>query len=74
VPVRYVARFDPPIGLDDIRARSQLADLMVLRAPQGTNFKVTQAQASALIELIQGKGFMAPQLGFQAETVAPLVR
>jgi len=58
--VSYQARFDPPILKQDIAQDSQLQMLQILRTPQGTNFRVKEAEAIAINQLIRGAGFDSP--------------
>lgn len=71
--VSYEERFDPPIGMEDILAEAPLKNLMVLRAPQGTNFAVTPEEADALRALAEDRNFNAPRVGFTLETPLPFV-
>ncbi len=73
VPVVYTERFDSPIGYEAIRENSGLSNLMVLRAPQGTNFRVAEDEAVALVELVRQLGLEPPVPPSQEETPAPFV-
>ena len=48
VVLEIVRRVEPSLGRDEIRSNAALTSLSILKAPQGTNFAVTQAEASAL--------------------------
>jgi hypothetical protein len=52
VDVRYEQRVDPHVSADVIRADPDLADLLILRAPQATNFLLSATEAQALNRLI----------------------
>lgn len=72
-PIRYAARFDPPIPLDELLKEPRLGALMVVRAPQGTNFAITAGEAMALIELAARKEFIVPPPPFEGGGPAPFV-
>jgi len=64
VNVTYQSRFKNPIGKDDITGSSQadkLAGLLIFRAPQGTNFKVTTKEAISLNQLIRERSESPPE-------------
>jgi EVE domain len=52
VDVRYEKRIDPHLSVTSIRREPVLADLLILRAPQATNFLLEPAQAKAIEGLI----------------------
>lgn len=65
VDVSYNVRFPTnkgqvPIPKAMIKQENELKELSILRAPQGTNFRVEPGEAKALKALIQTLGFIAP--------------
>ena len=82
VNVRYQIRFENPIRKDELTAGSQgtkLAGLLILRAPQGTNFKVTTNETISLNLLIKKHSETSPEdpVGtdlsyFPVKSIAPL--
>jgi len=60
IQVSYDVQFDPPVPKTAIQDARGLEELQLLRAPQGTNFKVSTAEAKRLNTLIRQKGFQAP--------------
>ncbi len=82
VNVTYQKRFSKPIPKNDLLASNQsvkLAGLLILRAPQGTSFKVTTHEAINLNQLIHDRSEEPPvdPLGsgtsrFPALSLAPL--
>jgi len=82
VTTRYEIRFEAPILKDEItsgRYGAQLAGLVIIRAPQGTNFKVTTNEAISLNQLITERSESAPKdpVGtesdrFPVNSIAPL--
>lgn len=63
--VRYLERFDPPISVEAIQGDPVLASLMVLRAPQGTNFRVTAEESAFLVSLVESMGMVPPGPGYR---------
>ncbi len=66
VPVTYRVRFEEPLSRDEIKRiedpaiSGSLAGLNILRAPTGTNFKVTVLEAAALNRLLETRGERPP--------------
>ena len=63
VNVTYQTRFINPISKEDItgcRQADKLAGLLVFRAPQGTNFKLTTKEAISLNQLISERSESPP--------------
>ena len=52
VLLRIDERIDPPLSRQMIAEHRALAELSILRAPQGTNFPVNLQQADAILELL----------------------
>jgi len=67
VDVNYKVRFTKPILAKDIKRRPKLENLLILRAPQATNFLLTPEQAADLAQFIQSMNEQAPNLGGQNE-------
>jgi hypothetical protein len=75
VQVSYQVRFmmspdrsdkaQAPIPKEMVRQDSELSQLQILLAPQGTNFRVKPTEADALNRLIKSAGFTEPQPGAQ---------
>jgi predicted nucleic acid-binding Zn-ribbon protein len=82
VPIQYQVRFEKPISKGEItssRQSANLAGLVILRAPQGTNFKVTTNEAIHLNRLIVERSEEAPlnpvgtdSAHFPVKSLAPL--
>jgi hypothetical protein len=47
---------NPPLGRNEIRSEPDLAELSILRFPQGTNFSVTDGERKALDRLLTQRG------------------
>lgn len=62
VDIQYKVKFAKPILAKTIRDDSELADLLIFRAPQATNFLLDQRKARRLIALIAGRGEEIPAL------------
>lgn len=62
VDVVYRVKFKKPILAMSIRHDSDLADMLIFRAPQASNFLLTPKQAKRLISLIRERGEEAPTL------------
>src|SRR4051812_48416606 len=60
VDVRYEVRFAKPILATDLKKEPILKDLLILRAPQATNFLLTEQQASDLRKFIRARDEEAP--------------
>lgn len=60
VEVSYDIQFQPPIPKRLIQEEAGLDDLQVVRAPQGTNFRVKNSEALILNRLIQRHQFQSP--------------
>lgn len=60
IETSYQVQLIPPIPKAELVSHTALQDLQVFRAPQGTNFKVSLKEATALNSLIKLKGFKAP--------------
>jgi len=71
VNVTYQSRFKNPISKEDItgcRQADKLAGLLIFRAPQGTNFKVTTKEAISLNQLISERSESPPDNPTGAES------
>jgi 5-methylcytosine-specific restriction protein B len=62
VDVRCQRRFGRPILATDLRSDPVLSGMLILRAPQGTNFLLTDEQTSRLAALVSSAGEPAPNL------------
>lgn len=60
VDVRCKVRFTKPILAIDLKREPILRDLLILRAPQASNFLLTEQQASELQELVRRMDEQAP--------------
>jgi MoxR-like ATPase len=65
VRVRIDQVLDPPVGRDAIRKEPTLANLSILRAPQGTNFAVTREETNSIERLIQTRTMSGSPSGVQ---------
>jgi hypothetical protein len=65
VDVAYSVRFNDPFLARDLKNDAYLRTLLVLRAPQATNFLLTPEQASQLANFIHSRGEEAPLGDFQ---------
>ncbi|MEE1920501.1 EVE domain-containing protein [Pseudomonas sp. 148P] len=63
VDVRYEAKFAKPILAKTIRNDEVLAEMLIFRAPQATNFLLSAHQAKRLIRVIHSRGEEAPDFG-----------
>jgi hypothetical protein len=52
VDVIYKKKIHTPVLAADIKQNPKLRDLLILRAPQGTNFLVSYDEAEALVDLL----------------------
>lgn len=62
VDVRYEIKFAKAIRASSIRDDKTLAEMLIFRAPQATNFLLTPQQAKRLLRLIDARGETAPSL------------
>jgi hypothetical protein len=62
VDVTYETRFARPILARTFRDDAVLAEMLIFRAPQATNFLVSPEQAKRLIRLVRDRGETAPSL------------
>lgn len=62
VDVRYDVKFDHPILIDKILADPILANMLVVRAPQATNFLLSRDEVSSLLKLTATVGEKAPSI------------
>ena len=53
VNVRYEHRIEPHISVQAIRENRILSEMLILRAPQATNFLLSREQARELVSMIQ---------------------
>ncbi len=64
VPVLYQERFRSPLSKNELISLDEesgnLSGLMILRSPQGTNFKVTTNEAIYLNQLLERRGDVPP--------------
>lgn len=75
VRIRIVEILDPPLMRSEIRQESTLANLSILRGPQGTNFAVSSKEAEAIDKLLRKPNVRAPLSGVQPTyTIADFVR
>jgi hypothetical protein len=65
VDVVYDAILNTPLLAKHLRAKTELADLLIFRAAQGTNFVLSDREAKTIAKLIQARGERAPALGLQ---------
>ncbi|WP_316189702.1 EVE domain-containing protein [Bradyrhizobium sp. SZCCHNS1054] len=63
IDVKYVVKFKHPILSRSIREEPDLAEMLIFRAPQATNFLLTQKQAKRLGRLVRESGEEAPPAG-----------
>jgi hypothetical protein len=52
IDVEYEQRVDPHVSVQEIRKIEALQDLLILRAPQATNFLLTTSEGRAIMELV----------------------
>ena len=62
VDVTYEVKFSKPIRATSLRNDPVLADILIFRAPQATNFLLSAQQAKRLVRLIKDRGETAPSL------------
>ena len=62
VDVQYIVKFSKPIHSKVIRSDATLEDMLIFRAPQATNFLLTEKQTKRLVQLIIEQGEKAPNL------------
>jgi hypothetical protein len=62
VDVRYEARFSQPILARLLREDAVLQDMLIFRAPQATNFLLSEDQASRIVDIVREHGEMAPSI------------
>ena len=63
VDVKYEAKFEKPIFARSLREDTVLAEMLIFRAPQATNFLLSPVQAERLVRLVRDRGQPAPSLG-----------
>ena len=63
VDVIYEVKFREPILVERFRDDKILSQLLIIRAPQGTNFLLSEEQAHRLIDLLRESGQEVPPLG-----------
>jgi hypothetical protein len=62
IDVIYKCKFKKPILAHSIREDKELADMLIFRAPQATNFLLETSQAKRLNKLIKDRGETTPSL------------
>jgi hypothetical protein len=62
IDVRYETKFTKPILATALRDDPALADMLIFRAPQATNFLLSPQQAKRLMRLVRDRGETAPAL------------
>ncbi len=62
IDVIYKCKFKKPILARSVRENKELADMLIFRAPQATNFLLETSQANRLNRLIRDRGEIAPSL------------
>jgi hypothetical protein len=62
VNVKYDVKFDRPVLAKSIRRDPELSDLLILRAPQATNFLLASNEAKRLTKYIRELGESAPSI------------
>ena len=67
VPPERSGKGQAPIPKEMVKQDSELSQLLVLQAPQGTNFRVKPEEADALNRLIKAAGFPEPQPAAQGK-------
>jgi hypothetical protein len=60
VDVIYKARFSKPILAKSFRDDPELAEMLIFRAPQATNFLLSPEQAKRLIQIVKDRGESVP--------------
>jgi len=62
VDVKYAEKFSRAIRASSIQEDSVLAEMLIFRAPQATNFLLSPQHAKRLVKLIKDRGESAPVL------------
>ena len=62
VDVRIAGRIEPHISVEAIRRQGALADLLILRAPQATNFLISMKEAHAIASLAPASVHLPPEV------------
>jgi hypothetical protein len=62
VDVTYEVKFVKPVMATSLRSDAQLAEMLIFRAPQATNFLLSNDQAKRLIRFVKKRGEQTPQL------------
>jgi len=62
VDVEYVVKFERIITSSYLKNDNDLRNLLIIRAPQATNFLVDESQSKKLIKLIRNLGEQEPKL------------
>jgi hypothetical protein len=62
VDVEYMAKFKKPITSSYLKNDDDLKNLLIIRAPQATNFLVDEKQSKKLIKIIRSLGEQEPKL------------
>jgi hypothetical protein len=62
VDVAYEVKFAKPIRATSLRDDPVLAEMLIFRAPQATNFLLSPQQAKRLARLVKDRGETAPSL------------
>jgi hypothetical protein len=71
VEVTYQVKFSKAILATELQENDALAQMLILRAPQGTNFLLTEDEAKALVEKIQTSGETPPAIKSLTPSEAP---
>jgi len=61
VDVKYTCKFPKPVTKSVIEKDKTLARLLLFRAPQATNFLLTDDEVRKLTKLLTGLGYTAPK-------------
>jgi hypothetical protein len=62
VDVTYKEKFSKAISAKSIRDDPKLAEMLIFRAPQATNFLLSSDQAKRLVKLVKERGEVAPTI------------
>jgi predicted RNA-binding protein with PUA-like domain len=62
IDVQYEYKFQSPIHISLLKKDKTLKELMVIRAPIGTNFLVTKEQANRLLQVIESMNEKSPKI------------
>lgn len=74
VPFRYDAILSKPLLKSEIKDDEVLSELMVIKAPQATNFEVEEDQWERIVELLEERGeSVAQALGREAREIVDLI-